>query len=87
MKKVTRTIESHTITPAKVKFEGGQVLTEPLEPIVISNEGINETKALKLTQKKYGKDNQYVITNIETTSTTYGIDFDKFMELAEVIEK
>lgn len=87
MKKVTRTIESHKIMCAEVKFVEGQVETNELEPITISNQGINDAKALKVVQKKYGKEKQYVITGIETTQTTYGIDFAKFMELAEVVER
>lgn len=87
MKKVTRTIETHTIKPAEVKVEGGQIVTNDLPVIQVSNQGINEEKALKLVQKEYGKSKQYVILGIETTATTYGLDFDKFMELAEIIEK
>ena len=87
MKKITRTIETHTIKPAEVKVEGGQIVTNEMPVIQISNQGINEEKALKLAQKKYGKSKQYVILGIETTATTYGLDFDKFMELAEIIEK
>ena len=87
MKKVTRTIETHTIKPAEVKVEGGQIVTNELPAIQVSNQGINEEKALKLVQKEYGKAKQYVILGIETKATTYGIDFDKFMELAEIIEK
>lgn len=87
MKKVTRTIETHTIMCAEVKFEEGEIKTTELPSISISNQGINEEKALKLVQKEYGKDRQYVITDIQTTAKTYGLDFGKFMELAEVIEK
>ena len=87
MKKVTRTIETHTIKPAEVKFEGGQIVTNELPVIQVSNQGINEEKALKLVQKEYGKSKQYVILGIETTAKTYSLDFDKFMELAEIIEK
>lgn len=87
MKKVTRTIETHVITPAEVKVENGQIVTTELPTVSVSNQGINEEKALKLVQKEYGKTKQYVILKIETSATTYGIDFDKFMELAEIIEK
>ena len=87
MKKVTRTIETHIIKPAVVKVEGGQIVTNELPVIQVSNQGMNEEKALKLVQKEYGRSNQYVILGIDTTSSTYGLDFDKFMELAEIIEK
>lgn len=87
MKKVTRTIETHKINPAKVRFIDGKVETTPLDPINVSNQSITEEKALKLVQKKYGKANQYIIISIESTETTYGVDFDEFMKIAKVIEK
>lgn len=85
MKKVTRTIETHKITPATVSMKNGKLETTPLEPIEVSNVTMNEKKALKLVQKAYGKTKQYVITGIETTKTTYALDFEKFMELATPI--
>lgn len=87
MKKITRTIETHIITPAEVKVENGEIVTSELPTISVFNQGINEEKALKRVQKEYGKTKQYVILKIETTATTYGLDFEKFMELAEIIEK
>lgn len=87
MKKVTRTIETHTIYVSEVKFMEGEIKTFPLEPIKISNTSIDKEKALKLSQKTYGKLKQYIITDIQTDSKTYGLDFDKFIEQAEIIEK
>lgn len=86
MKKVTRTIETHKITPATIAMKNGKLETTPLEPIEVSNVTMNEQKALKLVQKAYGKAKQYVITGIETTKTTYALDFEKFMELATPID-
>lgn len=85
MKKVTRTIETHTINNAIVTVENGKIVTTSLEPISISNVTMNDAKALKLVRKKYGKNNNYVITGIDTKKVTYGLPFEKFMELAEVI--
>lgn len=85
MKKVTRTIETHTINSATVTMENGKIATTSLEPISISNVTMNNDKALKLVRKKYGKNNNYVITGIDTKKVTYGLPFEKFMELAEVI--
>ena len=85
MKKVTRTIETHTIKSATVTMEDGKIVTTPLEPISISNVTINNDKALKLVRKKFGKNGNYVITEINTEKVTYGLPFEKFMELAEVI--
>lgn len=85
MKKVTRTIETHKITPAIVAMKNGKLETTQLDPIVVSNVTMNEQKALKLIQKTYGKTKQYVITRIETTKTTYAMDVEKFMELASPI--
>lgn len=85
MKKVTRTIETHTINSATVTTENGKIITTPLEPISISNVTMNNNKALKLVRKEYGKNGNYVITGIDTEKVTYGLPFEKFMELADVI--
>lgn len=85
MKKVTRTIETHTIKSATVTMENGKIATTSLEPISISNVTMNNDKALKVVRKKYGKNGTYVITGIDTKKVTYGLPFEKFMELAEVI--
>lgn len=85
MKKVTRTIKTHTINSAIVTMEDGKIVTTPLEPISISNVTMNNEKALKLVRKKYGKNDSHVITGIDTEKVTYGLPFEKFMELAEVI--
>lgn len=85
MKKVTRTIETHTINSAFVTMENGKIATTSLEPISISNVTMNNDKALNLVRKKYGKNGNYVITGIETKKATYELPFEKFMELAKVI--
>lgn len=87
MKKVTRTIETHTINSVTVSMEDGKIVTTPLEPISISNVTMNNEKALKLVIKKYGKKGSYVVTGIDTKKVTYGLPFEKFMELAEVISE
>lgn len=86
MKKVTRTIETHKITPATVSMKNGKLEMTQLEPVEAINVSMNEKKALKLVQKAYGKTNQYIIVGIETTKTTYALDFEKFMELATPID-
>lgn len=85
MKKVTRTIETHTINSEIVTMDNGKIVTTPLEPISISNVTMNNEKALKLVCKEYGKNNNYVITGINSEKVTYGLPVEKFMELAEVI--
>ena len=85
MKKVTRTIETHTINSAIVTMENGKIVTKPLDPISIINVTMSYDKALKLVRKEYGKNGNYVITGIDTDKVTYGLPFEKFMELAEVI--
>ena len=85
MKKVTRTIETHTINSESITMINGKIVTESLEPISISNVTMNNDKALKLVRKKYGKNGNYVIAGIDTKKVTYGLPFEKFMELAEVI--
>lgn len=85
MKNVTRTIETHTISSATVEMVDGVLQTTPLKDIKVSNITMNTEKALKLVRKTYGKKDNYVITSIFTDKTTYGLPFDKFMELAEII--
>lgn len=85
MKNVTRTIETHTINSATVTMENGEIVTTSLDPISISNVTMDNDKALKLVRKKYGKNGNYVITGIDTKKVTYGLPFENFMELAEVI--
>lgn len=85
MKKVTRTVETHTINSATITMENGKIATTSLEPISISNVTMNNDKALNLVRKKYGKNGNYVILGIVTKKVTYGLPFEKFMELAEVI--
>ena len=87
MKKVTRTIETHTINSASVTMENDKIVTTPLEPISISNVTMDNDKALKLVRKEHGKNGNYVITGIDTEKVTYGLPFEKFIELAEVISE
>ena len=88
MKQITRTVITSTIKASQVKFLNGKIEPKELKPLTIHNREIkDETQALKEIQKEYGKDNQYVVTAIETNETTYGLDFDKFMELAVAIER
>ena len=47
---------------------------------------MNNERALKHAQKTYGKQNQYVVEFI-TMENTYALDLDKFLEMAEMVEK
>ena len=85
MKKVTRTFEPQKISPATVKMENGEVVTEELAPITVFNDTMSQEKALKLTRKEYGRNGNYVILNICTTKDTYSMNVDKFLEHAELI--
>lgn len=87
MKQVTRTVETHTIYPAIVTVKDGTIEPLKLDPITVTNVSMNEEKAIKFVQKKYGKSSQYVILKIETRSDVYGLDFDVFMEQAKIINK
>lgn len=87
MKQITRTIETHVIKPAIVKIVDGNLIPEPLDDIVVFNDTMSDTKALKLVKKEHGKDKQVIILAIETTSETYAVDFDVFMQYAKVVEK
>lgn len=86
MKQVTRTIETHVIKPALVTVNDGNLVSTPLDDIVVFNDTMSNEKALKLVKKAYGKDKQVIILDIETTSETYAVDFDVFMQNAKVVE-
>lgn len=87
MKQITRTVTSTNIYASTVSFEKGTVVTTDLCCITVDNAKLDDKKALKVVQKKHGKDNQYVIRSIEYSEVTYGIDFDTFMKYATPIEK
>ena len=86
-KQITRTFDTHYIYGGRVELENGEIIVHDLEPIAVFNQGVNQEKAIKLLQKNFGKTNQYVVKEIKTETKTYGLDFDFFMEHAEVIEK
>lgn len=85
MKKVTRTIETLTIKCASVTMENGNIKTTELEPVTVENVKLNNDKALATVRKKHGKNGNYVILGIDSTRVTYGVPYDKFMEIAEII--
>lgn len=86
MTKVTRSIETHTIYPAKVKIVDGKIVTEDLEPIQISNTAINNDKAMKAVRKAYGKNENYVIKEIKTSKALYGMLLEEFIKHATIAE-
>lgn len=87
MKMITRTIQTHVIHVAEIMMDGDKINAEPIGTVEISNQSINNSKALKLAQKKFGKDKQLAISSIETKEVKYGVDFDTFMEHAVVLNE
>ena len=88
MKQITRTVTTFSIFASSVKVVDGKIETTDLSAIEMHDEAsCDDKKALKEVQKKYGKDNQYVIRSIERKDVVYGIDFDVFMKNAKIIER
>lgn len=85
MKKITRTVDTFHIYASIVGMEDEQVKLTNLTCISVTGRTVNEKNALKFVQKEYGKNNQYVIREIEKKSTTYALPFDVFMKYAEPI--
>lgn len=89
MKLITRTFITSIIEVAKITGvdETGVIKTEQLNPITVFNTKVDEVKAIKLAQKKYGKTNQYVILSISENEETLALELDKFLELAHSVNK
>lgn len=82
---ITRTITSTTIRSAVVVVENGKVVTKE-NPSVTVNGTVENDKALKVVQSKYGKDNQYVILGVEPQEATYEISVEDFIAHATKVE-
>ena len=85
MKRITRTIETHTIYPATVTMVDGQLITKELEPLVLNSVAYTETRAMKAIRNAYGRTGNYVIAKKETKKDVYAVDVDKFMEIAKIV--
>lgn len=85
MKRITRTIETHTIYPATVTMVDGKVVTNYLKPLTLTSVVYTEARAMKAIRKEYGRTGNYVIIDKETKKDVYAVDVDKFMEIAKIV--
>ena len=85
MKRITRTIETHTVYGATVAMVNGKLTTEDLDPVILSNVPYTEDRALREIRRAYGRTGSYVVLNHTTDKETYALPIEKFMELAELI--
>lgn len=85
MKRITRTIETHTIYPATVTMVDGKLVTNELKPLTLNSVAYTEARAMKAIRSEYGRTGNYVIINKETKKDVYAVDVDKFMEIAKIV--
>lgn len=87
MKMIKRTITKNRVTPAIVSYEKGEVETEELESFEYVGSKVNMVNAIRMAQKIYGKDKQYIITKVETSYETYSMTVEDFIAHAELIKE
>lgn len=85
MKMITRTIQTHVIHVAEIMMDGDKISAEPIGTVEVTNQTINNAKALKLAQKKFGKNKQLAISSVETKEVKYGVSIEEFMKHAVVL--
>lgn len=85
MKYIKRTLVDSVIFASQVRFENDQVVAVDLPHITVFNEIVDEEKAIKILQKKYGKLGQYAIRYIDTTERKYQISVEDFVKNATLI--
>lgn len=84
MKTINRTIITSRIYASSVTMEKGEIKTQDF-PCVDINDDVNNAQALKIVRATYGKDNQYVIREIQKTANIYSIPIDEFMKYAKLV--
>ena len=86
IKSITRTISTTTITANKVSVVNGEVVTQEVDPVIVTGEKVDNEKALKLVRKEYGRDAQYIVTSVKEEENVYSIDLDTFVANAKIIK-
>lgn len=85
MKEIIRTVEEHTIKGIEIKYEGGQVLVEELQPLKVTTNTMTRDKALKMLKQKYGKNKHIELQEVVTQKYKVACPYDVFMANARVI--
>lgn len=85
MKEIIRTVEEHTIKGIEIKYEGGQVLVEELQPLKVTTNTMSRDKALKMLKQKYGKNKHIELQEVVSQKYKVACPYDVFMANARVI--
>ena len=85
MKEIVRTVEEHTIKGIEIKYEGGQVLIEELQPLKVTTNTMSRDKALKMLKQKYGKNKHIELQEVVSQKYKVACPYDVFMANARVI--
>lgn len=84
MKTISRSIKKTTINASAVHFEGGQVKTRKLAPVFTGEKYDSKVNYFSI---QLGEGETAVIESVEETEKVYEVPVDKFIELAESLEK
>lgn len=85
MKEIVRTVEEQTIKGIEIKYEGGQVLVEELQPLKVTTNTMSRDKALKMLKQKYGKNKHIELQEVVSQKYKVACPYDVFMANARVI--
>lgn len=85
MKEIVRTVDEHTIKGIEIKYEGGQVLVEELQPLKVITNTMTRDKALKMLKQKYGKNKHIELQEVVSQKYKVACPYDVFMANARVI--
>lgn len=85
MKEIIRTVDEHTIKGIEIKYEGGQVLVEELQPLKVTTNTMTRDKALKMLKQKYGKNKHIELQEVVSQKYKVACPYDVFMANARVI--
>lgn len=85
MKEIVRSVEEHTIKGIEIKYEGGQVVVEELQPLKVTTNTMSRDKALKMLKQKYGKNKHIELQEVVSQKYKVACPYDVFMANARVI--
>lgn len=85
MKEIVRTVEQHVIKGIEIKYAGGQVVAEELEPLEVTTNTMTPEKALKMLKQKYGKNKHIELQEVVSQKYKVACPYDVFMANARII--
>lgn len=87
MKTVKTKVTSYTINAAKVSCENGEVFTEDLEPLTITDKKVTEQNAVKLFCAKRGYitgNSAMIIKSIDVNERVLEMPLDDFVKFYDI---